>query len=159
MKKRNLPAFTIIELVVVMILSSIILGMAFTAVRSIQQSYELYDQQTQAALDISDFQTLLNTDFENSKLASCANTTLFLTFEQHDLQYQFDYDWVIRQTAYFSDTFFIENNTPTFYYQNQPISIGNIDFLEVKSTNEEEEVVFYFEKKYSSTELWEEIDN
>jgi len=156
-KHQNLKAFTLVELVVVMILSSVIATIAFFSIQNVQSQYSNFEQQTDTVLEISHFQTVLASDFEQSKLVHCEENSLHLIYENYKIQYQFAPSWVTRSVEnQFIDTLRIPSSLVSFYYKSKLISQGRVDKFQLKYTLFKNPYQQILEKEYSSETLWSE---
>ena len=64
--KKYLPAFTLYELIIVMVLSSILTGIAFYAYSNLQQQLVNYDTYTNQSIEVLRLHTLLQRDASQS---------------------------------------------------------------------------------------------
>lgn len=149
----KIKAFTIIELVVVMILTAIIATIAYLAIQNTQQSYSLFENNTDEALKISRFRTLLQKDFETSQYATFENNQLILTTEKGIIRYTFQESNINRTIKNVSDNFEINSNNFITSFQKEPTNNGYIDFFQFNIQLFERERTLSFIKKYSSVNL------
>ena len=66
MKQKHLAAFTLLELITVLVLSTIIIGIAYTAYELIYKDFTAYKNNNESVLETLDFVTLLENDFSDA---------------------------------------------------------------------------------------------
>ena len=77
MKQKHLAAFTLLELITVLVLSTIIIGIAYTAYELIYKDFTAYKNNNESVLETLDFVTLLENDF-----SACFRRLAGLTFKR-----------------------------------------------------------------------------
>lgn len=131
---KKTAAFTLSEMIVVMILTTIVVGLAFSVltlvqrhIGSIQNNYnhttELNKLEQSLILDFNRFSTI---EFDN------LNEQLLFTNELESKTYKFEDQIIVKEL----DTFHIKLNNKTFYFDGNPIPNGTIDAIKIETTKE-----------------------
>jgi prepilin-type N-terminal cleavage/methylation domain-containing protein len=161
---KKIPAFTLIELVVVMVLSGIIMSLSFLAVEQVKQMYSSYEKNTNNALEIGDFDAIFRTDFERYDWINQENESLIFNKKndaQKTLYYTFNTNNIIRATSLFADTFDVNLININTFFEGEFANNGWIDscsFLLGQEDDINQQLHFNFKKTYSSEDLWQ-LDN
>lgn len=152
---RSLPAFTIMELMVVALLSVILVSTALTAFRLIESQYIDYLASTEESLDLQQLHRLLLEDAQSAQTISREATQLVFQFPTHQLQYQFTTDQTIRQvliSGVRADTFAIGGIFGAMQWQGIPQTKGPIDQLQISLKTKTQSHPVLLNKLYSAEE-------
>lgn len=151
-----LKAFTLLELLVVMVLSMILTTIAFNAYLIMQRQYVSYKNRQHKILDVQVLSTLLVKDVQSEGLLKKDGQQLIFYQPSHDVVYEFEENKILRsqQTLIKNvDTFFFEYKRLSPYFQSKIVDNGLIDSLVLSvdfwGTNQQ----LIFKKNYSSMEL------
>ena len=155
--KRRLPAFTILELLVGMTLTSILVTASMYAFQLIQRQYILQSQmQTELDSRIG-FKARLLLDIENVESIKRNDKTLVLTNVRQQIQYEFKPSVIIRTNSLSPiapDTFNITAKIENTTFNNQEVFIGWIDNCQLNIDRFSETESWQFQKKYTAQELY-----
>lgn len=157
---KKIAAFTLIELVVVMVLSGIIISLAFIVVNQVQQLYSSYENDTNNALKTGDFDTVFRRDFEQYDWINQSDEQLIFNQKnnkERTLFYTFEEGNIIRQTPLFSDTFEINLISMNAFFEGEAIYEGWVDSCSLllgDAENINQQLHFNLKKTYSSEDLW-----
>jgi prepilin-type N-terminal cleavage/methylation domain-containing protein len=111
---HKLPAFTLLELLVGMIISSIVLAAAFSAWNIIGRQHELYRSRHDASTEASFFCSTLRRDFSRADVYSGNSDALTLQIGTQTLTYKNAPPVVLRNNGLQTDTFFVAVNSWTY---------------------------------------------
>ena len=153
---RKIRAFTIIELVVVMILSGIIIGIVYSAYQIVSSQYENYRKANNQNTSMAVLTLLLNRDFSTAySIKKEGERISFFDQENKVCSYAFAEDFIIRSTNAVEDTFHIHTFNIEVLFLNQPQSsyTGLIDEVYFESMIFEEQQLFRFKKQYAADVL------
>jgi prepilin-type N-terminal cleavage/methylation domain-containing protein len=150
---KKLSAFTLIELLIGMIISSIVIGFGYAAYSLIYKQYLSYKQVKEKVVEITLFKQVLSTDMQQAAIISFSENTLsLLNKNKNPLEYHFYDDFIVRKEKELSDTFKISasNVKTNFLFQDQLIFVNEFSF-DANVLDEKEH--FTFAKNYSSETL------
>lgn len=150
---KRIAAFTLLELLIGMILSSIVIGFCYTGYSIIHKQYLNYNiikKQNTAAIQLN---SILNTDFINTGYVMYDTDKLILNSKNKvQLQYEFKENYILRGANGLTDTFMFSpvNISPEYLKESEslPISIINEFSFEAVILGELEH--FHFIKEYSA---------
>lgn len=160
--KRHLQAFTIVELLVGMTLTSILVTASMYAFQLIQKQYVLQSEM-QIQLDSRiNFKTRLLLDIETTVTIRREDKKLLLTNQWQNIQYQFEPTVIVRTNSLSKiapDTFWVAAQITKTNFQQQEIFEGWIDNCELTIDLFGEAELWQFQKKYSAQELYDITQN
>ena len=149
---KRIKAFTLIELMVVMVLSSIVFTIAYYAYRSV---IIFQSSQTQASIDIEQYRTLnklLANDLMDCDLSiqETENTIRTISRTKGDVTYYFGESSIVRMTADLAtDTFQVRH--PSSYVSTKYLSPEDriINELELYLIFHDSPITLHFQKTYA----------
>ena len=150
---RKIKAFTIIELVVVMILTSIIVGIVYSAYSIVGNQYTGYKKINTQNSRVALLSMLLNKDFSTSCfIKSGEDKIFFYDKENNTITYEFWENCITRNSNAVTDTFFISSLNVEMKFLNQKQQFHNslVDELNFETAIFEEQQLFHFKKKYAA---------
>ena len=127
-----IQAFTVIELLVVMVLTTVLVGLAFMAFQIIQQQFFHFEKQNATSLQIDNFNRLWRYDTESCRDLTINGSFITCQHDDHLVSYEFYDNQIVRNGTvldYRPDTFFIANRDLVAAFQKYPIDKGTIDFI------------------------------
>lgn len=104
----KLKAYTISELVVVMVLTAIVISIAGSVFLMIKKQYSMYQTKNRKCYDLSLFTYLINRDIENAEQITWADNELNLIQSSKEYVYGFEDEYVTRQQLQLIDTFYFK---------------------------------------------------
>lgn len=130
--KHKIKAFTLSEMIVVIIITTIVVGMAFSVLAMVQKHMKGIQANFNNTLEIEKLEQVLNTDFNRySKIQySTNNEELFFISEIDTITYQFTEKHVITPT----DTLSLEVHHKQFYFNGAKVIDGKIDAIMLETT-------------------------
>ncbi|MGL5892473.1 MAG: PulJ/GspJ family protein [Bacteroidia bacterium] len=111
---HKLPAFTLLELLVGMIISSIVLAAAFSAWNIVARQHALYRSRHDASTEASFFCSTLRHDFSRADVYNGNSDVLTLQLGNKTLTYKNAPPVVLRNNGFQTDTFFVQVNRWTY---------------------------------------------
>jgi len=138
---KRLAAFTIMELIIVMLLSTLIFGMALTAFQIMQRLYRQYDELSTETTTLDRFRALLAYDVEQATSLHYTENQLILKSTARTLHYQFQKEAIVRKDATpssLADTLWTAASKIECTWQKGPVQEGPIDQIAL--------TLFLFEK-------------
>lgn len=151
----KLKAFTILELIVVMILTSILTGGVYLAFQLVNQYMHVQTEQREDSLTMTNFNYLMTHDFDQSDIIERTDQMLYFTSSKINLQYDFYPNFIIRQSIkpYANpDTFLLSSQAWATQREGHDIVEGVIDHLSVDLIFFEKERRWHWTKTYTANE-------
>lgn len=124
----KLKAFTLIELIVVMMLFGIIMTIAYNSLLMVQQLYRQYEIKKSAQLELEEFIFYVNKDFKEAIAIKEYQDELTLIHVQDTVLYHWDNAGVTRLQAMRIDTFNYQISQVEFEYALNSDYIKSLNF-------------------------------
>lgn len=152
---KKLHAFTLLELLIGMIISSIVIGFGYSGYNLIYKRYLNYSETKKGITNIIQLNSVLNNDFINASSAQFESDKLILNYKNGLLKtYNFKDKLILREEAEHVDTFKLEVNN---LMASQNIDVEQMGLpitqLSFDAIIHKETMHFRFEKSYSSETL------
>lgn len=148
--KANIPAFTLLNFVVGMIITSIIMTSFYTAYQYMHEETKLYEEQNEAVLDALNFQVNLNKDMLKAEdVLLKEENTLEIVRPGEKYVYYFGENYIVKSNEAFTDTFHLKVLNPVFETMENKL-VTSIDF---DSALDDKKVHYTFKKQYSSEQI------
>ncbi|WP_350284659.1 hypothetical protein [uncultured Croceitalea sp.] len=134
MKVKKLKAFTLSELLVVLLLTVVVVGLAFSVLNLVQQQMNGSRQNYQKTTELNLLKQALWRDFRTYQYLNfnMGDEHLHLSSAIDTVRYTFMEDYVVRQ----QDTFNIDLAAKTFYFDGTAVTDGMIDAIELETNKE-----------------------
>jgi len=152
----RLKAFTMVELLVVMVLSGILVGLAFLMFQIIQQQFVTYQTSGNSALTSDNIQRLIQYDFQYADLVKTNNNQLICQHTDRTIHYLFEEQNIIRwleNRDLPEDTFKINTKDLTCFFNNKPIENGVVNKCSVNIRYSNSWLTIHQHKTYSAQQL------
>lgn len=154
-QQSMLPAFTLVELLIGMIISTIVIGACYVSYSFIYEQYGSYRSIKNKTLEAMQFNSIVSIDFMDAELITYKENTLTLKKNGNPLQYEFNDLFILRKVNEVTDTFRL---SPTDIQAksiiknegNETVVINNFSF-DAQILGETEH--FTFAKKYDAETL------
>ena len=126
---KKIPSMTINEMLVVIIISTIVVGMAFSVLRMVQQHMWSIEKYISKNRTITSLEQSLWIDFNrySSINYNSQKSTLFFKSELDSVTYRFDTELVVKNR----DTFRLATKTKHLFFDGNRIESGKIDALKL----------------------------
>lgn len=158
--KLFVPAFSIIDTIVGMVITAIIMGVLFVVFSIITGRMFDFKNQNQLVNDLNRLTYSLNKDiFEKEKMTVLENEIYFKGYTGEKVSYQFSDNYILRSNESFKDTFKIKLNrmvvdtvkskSEQFVFQKMKLNIDS----------NEKQINLRFYKRVYPNELLEKIKN
>jgi len=136
MKNRlnKIKAFTLSEMIVVLLITTIVVGMAFAVLNLVQQQMQGIQNNYEKNTGLNLLRQSLWIDFNQFEYAryDSKNGVLHFSNEIDNNTYRLEEELIIKER----DTFRIKWESQTFYFENTEQSNGRIDALDFRTTKE-----------------------
>lgn len=152
---KRLRAFTLVELLVVMVLSSIFVALAFTMFQIIQQQFVAYGTSGKIALETDNIQRLLHYDFKYAEKIETEPRQLICQHQGYTIHYLFDDNHLIRwkENSNGRDTFNIKTKHLNCFLMGQPVTNSFTDACSITIRYGNDWVTIQPAKTYSAQQL------
>lgn len=150
MNRVRIEAYTIIEVVVTILITSIIILLSLTVYSSFLKVLNKNLQSMQDNIELTLFNNQLSEDFKISEKIFLRNEKLvFQKLDSTEISYEFLDDLIIRYSKEFEDTHFIKHHNVEFHYYFDNL----INEVEFDVTTESNKFKYYIYKDYNNSTL------
>lgn len=145
----KIRAFTLNEMIVVLILTSIVVGLVFTVLTILQRRFHDIQQRFERQAEKQKLEQSLWIDFNRYSSINYNMSTdeLFFMSEIDAVKYQFHKDIIVKNR----DTFKIKAAQKTFFFMGDKTQHGEIDAMKLRSSKNGIDQTFFFSKKNDAT--------
>jgi type II secretory pathway pseudopilin PulG len=161
MKRGRLPAFTILELVLAMLITGLLIGMAFSVVTMIIGIHRDFNEKNEAMAKVLLLDRLLKKDFRQAKVIQMKGEQILFVRAADTVIYQMTAVEVLRKQQALTDTLAIKVNDLRLYFDKHEVinySDGTeekmIDGLGFRLLLKTKELQFNYQKMYSAQDLF-----
>jgi type II secretory pathway component PulJ len=154
---KRLPAFTLMEVTIAMLISAIAISMTYTIYRIVSKSYFDYSVKQDQMADLMTADQLIRTDFFSASQIRKTESGMDLLLKQGHIVYVFDKERLMRsQFDLKTDTFKINAQLSNASFENKEAESGDrIDQVKITVMAEGRNIPYIYNKKYSSNDLFE----
>jgi len=153
------------EISIVMLISAIVIGIAYTAFNIINQSYSSFQHKNEDIAVLVRLDELLRKDFSRANTISRTTNGIFVKTGIDSVTYEFEPDFTVRISTII-DTFKLNVQDVVTTFETSPITAispvteqNRIDELNFSIIFENEKIPYYYHKQYSSSNLIERNPN
>lgn len=142
---NKIQAFTISEMVVVLILTSIVVGLAFSVLSLVQKHMSGIQNNFKNTAELNKLEQSLWLDFNRYSKIKYNNLDEELIFvnELDSISYQFYEKYIIKE----QDTFFIQLQDKIMFFNGNQMDSGEIDAMKIETTKiMQNQKLFVFKK-------------
>lgn len=155
-KLKKIPAFTLAELLVVLVITSLVVLLSFKALALVQHQITTITTTLEKQHTIQELSRALWHDFNHAAYIKATNKQQFMVYSYKDtLHYSFKNNTVFTP----NDTIGIKAESIQFYAKGTPVEEGYIDAIQINFTDTyANEPVFVYTQKSTKTEvisLWD----
>jgi type II secretory pathway component PulJ len=146
---KKIEAFTLSEIIVVLILTSIVVGLAFSVLGLVQKQMLAIQTNYNKSLELQKLETSLWIDFNrypNIRFDTSEDQLIF-KHELDSIFYTFSKDIIIKV----QDTFLIPVETKQFYFDGVRSKTSNIDAIKLKTAKAHQNRELFIFKKNDAT--------
>lgn len=153
---HNIPAFTLIEMTIAMLIAAIAIAITFTAFRIVSGSYDGFSKKQGELADFVRLDKLLKQDFLASKRIIRSSDGVVLQLDAGVIQYTIDSAFVLRdQFSLRTDTFRQVIKHVNFSFENNDSESEQlVDLFSFESIVQAQMVPFRYYKLYSAQDLF-----
>lgn len=131
MKIKKVKAFTLSELLVVLVISGIVVSITFLALQLVQKQIKEIQVNFRDQQDIQQFERVIVNDLNTRKPLLKKEENQLIFYGANDvITYTFEKDYFIRE----KDTFKLKIIEKSFFLDNEKVDKGNVDAIHFKFT-------------------------
>ncbi|MEK6151986.1 prepilin-type N-terminal cleavage/methylation domain-containing protein [Flavobacteriaceae bacterium 3-367] len=147
--KTRIKAFTLSEMLVVLFITVIVVGLAFSVLNLVQQQLWGMGRNYEKTAELNRLRQALWIDFSSHGALGFqeASGTLICTNEMGAVHYNFGEEWIVRE----KDTFHISIVERQFYYNGEAVLSGRVDALKLKTDKKLGEQQLFVQKTKAAT--------
>jgi len=152
---RRIKSYTIIEMLVVMLISALSIGITYTCYILVTKQYLSYKKNSDELAQVFLMDKLLTRDIAGSKKIERTSEGLQCYFQREIISYEFTDSYVLRHAA-IVDTFHIsipEETSFKWFDKIENIPGNLVDEVSFAATYKEEKINFYYKKQYGADVL------
>lgn len=156
MPKNKIKSFTLPELLVVMIITAIVVGMAFSVLRLVQKQIHAIQLNFEKTSSLALFEQRLWQDFNelNTIQFNEKENSLLLESEMDTVVYSFQENYLLRN----NDTIKLKLMTNKFLFKGKEVKEGNIDAVSISGKAELPDYEIFVSKKNDLTLIMNQED-
>lgn len=157
----RLKAYTVMELMVVSMLSVLTVVAAINVIEMFQQQFASYEEDTSIALQLSNLQVLLQEDFFNSNQIERFENSLAFSFPDHTVRYQIDSDFIVREinTSWSKrDTSFLTVENMLTHFNQKEVLKGSVSALQISILHHDRPFLISVQKELDAKNLIKETN-
>ncbi|QYJ68274.1 PulJ/GspJ family protein [Flavobacterium litorale] len=143
----KIKSFTLSEMLVVMIITAIVVGIAFSVLRLVQKQIITVERNFQKTTEISLFEQRIWQDYNQHNKIVTTNNKIILTSVTDTVIYNFSQNYVLRNT----DTINVKLAIDKFYYLGKEVKSGFIDAVSISAENEIPNHTLFVSTQYDAT--------
>ncbi|MFI5219201.1 MAG: prepilin-type N-terminal cleavage/methylation domain-containing protein [Bacteroidia bacterium] len=156
--KKRVHAFTLFEMMVALILTAIVVSIAYLCINIISNQINGFKSKNKQVMESSGFDSVFKNDFEKALTAASHTNGLHFYFPAgRKITYNFNSNFILRTVDEVRDTFFVAavEMEKKFMNLKQENTNGLVDevIFHSKITGEPEQ--FHYKKRYASADLME----
>jgi prepilin-type N-terminal cleavage/methylation domain-containing protein len=156
---KKLPAFTIIELMVTMLISSIALGLIYTGYEIVSKQYKSYKISNEIIAEALYLNAIMNIDFANARDVKRNDEGFeLIDYLNRITIYELSEEYIVRKVSFSTDTFHIPVQQITYSMLGSEIMDEEtilIDEVSFYVTVNKETHPFHYKKQYDAAFLME----
>lgn len=157
MLHKKIPAFTLMEVTIAMLIAAIAIGVTFTAYRIVSGVYLDFTRKQNKVATFTTADQLLKQDFFKAKRIIKFNDGLTFEMKTGLINYSFKDDYILRdQFSLGIDTFKLKTSRLIFLFENEEAMNGHlVDQCSFETEVSAEPALLYYRKVYSAEDLFE----
>lgn len=154
---KKLPAFTLMEVTIAMLIAAIAIAITFTAYQIVSGSYLNFTRKQDRIAIFVTADKLLKQDFLKAKKITKISEGLVMEMEEGLISYNFRSDYLLRdQYSIRTDTFKLKIDKLNFLFENEVVAdTGLIDQCSFETEIDKQAISLYYQKVYSARDLFE----
>ena len=146
---KKIKAFTLSEMIIVLILTSIVVGLAFSVLTLVQKHMFSIQKNYNKTTELNKLEVALHLDFNRYSKVNYNNlkNEIIFTSPIDSMSYMFYENMIIKET----DTFNIHLQNKMFFFNGETVANGEVDALKLMTSKDfQNQVVFIYKKNDAS---------
>lgn len=148
----KLKAFTLIETLAALAISSVVIGLAAVFFLNIQKYSVMYEMRGAEISEVVKLAFVLQHDNAESVVINGENRRLLFNMGQGEVLYEFGNDWVLREHDRVTDTFYVQ--TRELLIEWHPDLVRNVTSATLMIVWNDETYKYYIQKDYTNSEIF-----
>lgn len=151
---KKIPSYTLSELIVVIIITSIVVGLAFSILRLVQNQIFSIRQNFENTTEVRKLEQSLTLDFNRYKTINYdpIKDILYFSTPINFTNYQFENDFVVKEL----DTFQVSINRKNLYKMGEIVNDGKIDGVKLFCSKKSQSRELFIFKQNAAIDYIEE---
>lgn len=133
MSATKIPAFTVMEFSVAMVLTSLVVGFGYQAISMFSGKSVTQHKTTDQNQELIALETTLRSDFQNASYIEAENNSILCNYPTRQVRYTWNDLAIIRQIETASDTFHIPVSKWNCAFDQRETAIGWIDEITLET--------------------------
>lgn len=164
-KHQRLPAFTIMEVTIAMLVAAIVIGMTYTAYTIISKSFIDFKAKNEGIALLARIDHVMKRDFDRAVMIEVDDTGItMINNNQLPVHYEIMPSYILRKTSV-ADTFKVQSRDINMFFEKREknemtantnltsAELNRIDELSFAISYKNDLIPFHFIKKYSAVNL------
>jgi hypothetical protein len=147
MKMVKIPAYTVLELLIVMIITSIVVALTYSGFQKIYQHYERFNMSQKQILSLIMMDREIRKDFEAADMLLKTEDGFVCNYHDRPIRYIFSENYLLRQELDRYDTFLIKATQTEIFFMKQTLTTQVFDELVFMDSDNRRS--FHYRKKYA----------
>jgi Tfp pilus assembly protein PilE len=157
--KKNIRAFTILEVTITMLIAGLLIALAYTSYLIVIKSYHAFKDKNEHMVMLTGLDHVLARDFDRAEFISKNDSGIILKDKTRRITYTFTPDFVAR-TSNKTDTFKVQAREIYTAFENIPVTAiqpteeqNRVDELSFTLFFQDGKIPYHYLKQYSSGNL------
>lgn len=153
---KKLPAFTLMEVTIAMLIAGVAIAISFTAYRIVSGAYLTYTKKQERVAVFITADKLMKKDFLNAKRIIRTEAGLSMELQDGTITYELKNDYLLRGQYHLStDTFKMTLKDINCAFEGVVAPVGTpVDECGFKAAVDAQEIPVHYQKKYSAQDLF-----
>jgi type II secretory pathway pseudopilin PulG len=147
MATGKIKSFTLSELLIVMIITAIVVGMAFSVLRLVQKQIHTIQKNFDKTTALALFEQRMWQDFNTAATIDLTSGNLLLQSPKDTVSYKFTEDYIMRN----ADTIPLKLRIVKTFFTGREIKYGNIDAISISGEAELPDYTIFVSKRNDVT--------
>ncbi len=157
---HKLPAFTIMEVTIAMLVSAILIAIVYTAFTIVSRSYNGFVYKNEEAARLAQLDLLLKRDFRRADLVTRTDSGIVIKNDKDITRYLLEKNEIVRING-ITDTFKVKTEHTLVLFEQQAVDLtsdqpARVDELDLDLFFQNEKITLRYYKPYSAVNLFEQ---
>lgn len=151
---KRISAFTLMEVIIVMIISMIVVSLTYKTLDIVSMQYRQFSKSRKHIYELSLLETLLTKDFANSEYLKRMNDGVMCKYRDKNVVYTFNDGFIVRSEGTITDTFNIMPREIKYYFSDKEVKNTNSYIDKVAFVYVQEGSKFFIYKKVYAADFF-----